>query len=156
MRDKAPILLVEDNPDDVLFAVRAFKSHNFSNEIVLASDGAEALDLLFPTSTRAPLRPALVLLDLNLPKVSGIDVLRRCRAEPETRSLPVIVLTTSSEDRDMVDSYNLGANSYVNKPVDFRDFVQAAGLLGMYWLMLNQTPSDALSTIESRSGEHTG
>jgi len=142
MHRNAPILLVEDNPDDVLFAVRAFKANNFSNEIVLASDGAQALDLLFPTTDRAPLRPALVLLDLNLPKVSGIEVLRRCRSEPDTRGLPVIVLTTSSEDRDMVDSYNLGANSYVQKPVDFRDFVEAARLLGMYWLMLNQTPSD--------------
>jgi two-component system response regulator len=148
---KSPILLVEDNPDDVVFAIRAFESNNFGNEIVLASDGAQALDLLFPGPGLVPLRPALVLLDLNLPKISGIDVLRRCRAEPETSTLPVIVLTTSSEDRDMVESYELGANSYVNKPVDFRDFVQAAGILGMYWLMLNKTPP-AHSVAQMRSG----
>jgi two-component system response regulator len=144
------ILLVEDNPDDVAFAIRAFKKNNFTNEIIVASDGAQALDLLFHGDNGNPLHPALMLLDLNLPKLSGIEVLRRIRSEPAYKSLPVIILTTSSEERDMVESYHFGANSYVNKPVDFHDFVKATGVLGMYWLMLNQTPSiEALLASES-------
>jgi two-component system response regulator len=135
--DKA-ILLVEDNPDDVAFTMRAFIKNDFHNPIVVASDGAEALDLILPEGDRAPLRPCIILLDLNLPKVNGLDVLRRLRAEPSTQSLPVIVLTTSSLDRDIVESYHLGANSYVRKPVMFDDFVKATKVLGMYWLSINQ------------------
>jgi two-component system response regulator len=135
------ILLVEDNPDDVTFAIRAFKKNNFAHEIVVASDGAEALDLLFHGRNGSPLEPILMLLDLNLPKLSGIEVLRRIRSDPKYQSLPVVILTTSNEDRDIIDSYHFGANSYVNKPVDFQDFVRATGILGLYWLTLNQTPS---------------
>jgi two-component system response regulator len=135
------ILLVEDNPDDVTFAIRAFKKNHFTNQIIVASDGAQALDLLFHGDNGSPLYPVLMLLDLNLPKLGGIEVLRRVRADPAYLSLPVIILTTSSEDRDIVESYHFGANSYVNKPVNFQDFVEATGVLGMYWLMLNQTPS---------------
>lgn len=134
------ILLVEDSPDDVLFTLRAFKKNNMSNEIIVATDGAAALDLLLPSDQTPPLRPALVLLDVKLPKVDGLEVLRRIRADPRTQPLPVVVLTTSSEERDIVESYRLGANSYVRKPVVFNDFLQAANVLGLYWLLINQSP----------------
>jgi two-component system response regulator len=128
------ILLVEDNPDDVDLTLRAFRKHNLANEIELARDGQEALDRL------AGELPEVVLLDLKLPRISGFDVLRRLRAEDRTRLLPVVVLTSSTEERDMVESYGLGANSYVNKPVHFDEFVEAARQLGLYWLVLNRTP----------------
>jgi two-component system, response regulator len=137
-----PILLVEDNPDDVTFTLRAFKKSNISNEIVVATDGEQALDILLPENAAPPLQPALVLLDVNLPKIGGLEVLRRIRADSRTQSLPVIVLTTSSEETDIVSSYELGANSFVRKPVVFSDFLNAASLLGMYWLMINQPASD--------------
>ncbi|WP_327011171.1 response regulator [Dactylosporangium sp. NBC_01737] len=132
------ILLVEDNPDDVTFTLRAFTKNNIRNRVVVASDGAQAVDLLQPGDGTAPLRPALILLDMKLPKYDGLEVLRRIRADPATQPLPVVVLTTSSEERDIVESYRLGANSYVRKPVVFADFVSATNVLGMYWLLVNE------------------
>lgn len=136
--NNGPILLVEDNPDDVAFTLRAFKKNNISNEIVVAYDGAEALAILHPADRSTALRPALILLDVKLPKYDGLEVLRRIRADPETQPLPVVVLTTSNEERDILDSYRLGANSYVRKPVVFAEFLAAANVLGMYWLLVNQ------------------
>jgi two-component system response regulator len=132
------ILLVEDNPDDVLFTLRAFTKNHMRNEVFVANDGERALQLLFPEDGSSPLRPALILLDIKLPKVDGLQVLRDIRDHEHTRSLPVVVLTTSNEERDIVESYRLGANSFVRKPVVFDDFVQAANVLGMYWLLVNQ------------------
>jgi two-component system response regulator len=132
------ILLVEDNPDDVTFTLRAFTKNNIRNRVVVACDGAQAIDLLQPGDGTAPLRPALILLDMKLPKYDGLEVLRRIRADPATQPLPVVVLTTSSEERDIVESYRLGANSYVRKPVVFADFVNATNVLGMYWLLVNE------------------
>lgn len=134
------ILLVEDSPDDVLFTLRALKKNNITNNVVVASDGVQALDYLLPDDGRTSLRPVLILLDIKLPKVDGLEVLRRIRADQRTQTLPAVVLTTSSEDRDIVDSYRLGANSYVRKPVVFSEFVEAAGVLGLYWLLINQPP----------------
>ena len=132
------ILLVEDNPDDVLFTVRAFEKNNIGNEIVVAVDGEQALAYLLPENHSTPLRPALVLLDVKLPKVDGLEVLRRIRADPRTSALPVVVLTTSNEERDIVESYRLGANSFVRKPVVFAEFVNATKVLGLYWLLVNE------------------
>jgi two-component system response regulator len=137
-----PILLVEDNPDDVVLTLLAFKKNKISNEIVVVTDGAQALDVLLPEGTATPLRPALVLLDVQLPKIGGLEVLRRLRADPRTWSLPIVVLTTSSEETDIVTSYRLGANSFIRKPVVFSDFVNAASLLETYWLLLNQPAPD--------------
>jgi two-component system response regulator len=137
-----PILLVEDNPDDVTFTLRAFKKNNISNEVVVAADGEEALGILLPEGASPAFRPALVLLDVKLPKVDGLEVLRRIRSDPRTKALPVIMLTTSSEDTDIVNSYRLGANSFIRKPVVFGDFVQAANVLGVYWLVINQPPPE--------------
>lgn len=132
------ILLVEDNPDDVDLTVRALKQNNLLNRVHVARDGAEAIEMLFGTATTPPLpEPEVVLLDLNLPKISGLDVLRRIRADDRTKLLPVVVLTTSSEDRDRIESYSLGANSYINKPVEFESFSKAVKQLGVYWLALN-------------------
>jgi two-component system response regulator len=137
------ILLVEDRADDVDLTLRAFARINIANEIVVARDGEEALDYLFATGThgdRDPSRvPSVVLLDLQLPKMAGLDVLRRIREDERTRRLPVVVLTSSNEEQDMVRSYDLGANSFVRKPVDFADFIDAARHLGRYWLVLNET-----------------
>jgi two-component system response regulator len=143
MRGKT-ILLVEDNPDDVELTLRAFDKSKIANEIVVARDGEEALDYLFGTGAHAgravaPL-PEVVLLDLKLPKVEGLDVLRRLRAHERTRRLPVVVLTSSSEQQDVLSSYDLGANSFVRKPVDFAEFMEAARHLGLYWLVVNQAP----------------
>ena len=139
--DKRPILLIEDNPDDVAFTMRAFKKNNISNEIVVATDGEKALDLLLPENGMPALRPAIILLDVKLPKVGGMEVLRRIRSDPRTDLLPVIVLTTSSEESDMISSYRLGANSFVRKPVVFGDFLHASSVLGIYWLAINQPAS---------------
>lgn len=139
------ILLVEDNPDDVMFTLRAFKQSNIGNEIVVAVDGEEALKILLPDSGEPAMQPALVLLDLKLPKIEGLEVLRRLRADPRTESLPVVVLTTSSEEADIVRSYRLGANSFVRKPVVFSEFLHAASMLGMYWLLLNQPSPERAS-----------
>jgi two-component system response regulator len=132
------ILLVEDNPDDVMFTRRAFDKNNIKNRVVVASDGEEALRLLMPDDATPPLRPSLVLLDVKLPKIDGMEVLRRVRADPRTCALPIVVLTTSNEERDIVESYRLGANSYVRKPVIFTDFLSAAKVLGVYWLLVNE------------------
>jgi two-component system, response regulator len=136
------ILLVEDNPDDVELAKRALKKNNIMNEVTLARDGAEALDLLHGRQGDAgpSVRPTVVLLDLKLPKVDGLEVLRRIRSDPRTRTLPVVILTSSKEERDLVESYNLGANSYIRKPVDFTQFTEAVRQLGLYWLLLNEAP----------------
>ena len=131
------LLLVEDNPTDEKLTVRALKKHNVGNEIEVARDGQEALDRLF-TRTR-PL-PAVILLDLKLPRVEGLEVLRRIRADERTRFLPVVVLTSSVEEEDLIRSYSLGANAYVRKPVDFAMFLEAAKTLGMFWLLLNVPP----------------
>jgi two-component system response regulator len=133
-----PILLVEDNPDDVTFTLRAFRQNNIGNEVVVASDGAQALQMLLPASGARALQPALVLLDIKLPKIDGLDVLRRIRADPRTDSLPVVMLTTSNEETDIVSAYRLGVNSFVRKPVAFSDFLNVAKMLGMYWLVVNQ------------------
>lgn len=140
--NKRPILLVEDNPDDVTFTLRAFRKNNILNEIIVASDGEKALDLLLPENTALALRPALVLLDVKLPKMDGMEVLRHIRRHPRTQSLPVVVLTTSSEESDIVNSYRLGANSFVRKPVVFSNFLHAASVLGSYWLLINQSASE--------------
>ncbi len=136
------ILLVEDNPDDEALALRALKKNNIGNEIVVAHDGVEALDYLFGTGTYGGAEnrvlPNLILLDLNLPRVDGLEVLRRMRADERTRLLNVVILTTSYEEIDRVSSYDLGANSYVRKPVDFEQFVEAVKQLGLYWLVLNE------------------
>ncbi|MFF5291167.1 response regulator [Paractinoplanes globisporus] len=132
-----PILLVEDNPDDVLLTVRAFTKNRIRNEVVVAVDGEQALQRLLPDAGE-PLRPALVLLDIKLPKIDGLEVLRRIRDDDRTRNLPVVVLTTSNEERDIVASYRLGANSFVRKPVVFEEFVSAVNTLGVYWLLVNE------------------
>jgi two-component system response regulator len=140
------ILLVEDNPADVALTLRAFKRHNLANQIVVVRDGVEALNYLHGTAgpDNHPVHPLpqLVLLDLKLPKVDGLEVLRRLRAEERTRRLPIVVLTSSDEQRDIVMSYGLGANSYVRKPVAFEEFVEAARYLGLYWLVLNKTANE--------------
>ena len=131
------ILLVDDNPDDVYLTVHAFRQNKIDNEIVVAQDGVEAVDLLLPGDGTAPLRPQIVLLDINMPRMGGLEVLSRLRADSRTRALPVIMLTTSTEDRDIAESYLNGANSYVPKPVTSAEFLAAAKTLGIYWLDLN-------------------
>jgi len=138
------ILLVEDNPDDVQLTLRALKKNNIMNEIIVAEDGVEALDYLLGTGKYEgrdmSVMPQVVLLDLKMPKMDGLEVLQRIRADERTKLLPVVVLTTSSEDKDRVESYKLGANSYVRKPVDFSQFSEAVNQLGLYWLVLNEGP----------------
>jgi two-component system response regulator len=138
------ILLVEDNPDDEELTLRALRHHNIANDIVVARDGVEALNYLFSRGEYADKiedeLPQLILLDLKLPKVDGLEVLRAMRADERTKALPVVVLTSSNEEKDIIDSYNFGANSYVRKPVDFVQFIAAVEQLGMYWLVLNQSP----------------
>ncbi|MEO5374964.1 MAG: response regulator [Alphaproteobacteria bacterium] len=136
-----PILLVEDNPDDELLACRALVKNNIKNPLVVAHDGVEALDYLFGNDgcCRGAL-PAVILLDLKLPRVDGISVLRRVRAEPSTRLIPVVILTSSKEEQDVMTGYELGANSYIRKPVDFTQFSEAVRQLGLYWLLLNEPP----------------
>jgi CheY-like chemotaxis protein len=131
------ILLVEDDPDHELLTIRALKKSQIANEVRVARDGEEAIGLLFGEK---PVRPQVVLLDLKLPKVDGLEVLRRIRADDGTKMLPVVVLTSSDEERDVVRSYQLGVNSYIRKPVNFNDFAEATRQLGMYWLVLNECP----------------
>ena len=144
MIDRKSILLVENNPDDVELMIRAFKKNGIKNEVIVAYDGAEALDFLFATGayeargTRG--MPALIVLDLKLPKIEGLEVLRALRADERTRLLPVVILTSSKEERDLARSFALGANGYVRKPVDFDQFANAVGLLGLYWLQINEAP----------------
>ena len=135
--DKRPILLVEDNPDDEVLTLRAFKKNLVANSVVVARDGQEALDYLSATGNELP---AVILLDLKLPKVSGLEVLKRVRADARTRRVPVVILTSSKEDSDLIAGYDLGCNSYIRKPVDFDKFVEAAGQLGLYWLVINEPP----------------
>ncbi len=138
------ILLVEDDPDQVLLTLRAFERSAVANEFVVARDGEEALDYLLATGAHEhrdhTVMPDVVLLDLKLPKVGGLEVLRRVRAEGRTRCLPVVILTSSNEEQDLISTYDLGANSFVRKPVDFEQFIAAARQLGLYWLELNQLP----------------
>jgi CheY-like chemotaxis protein len=138
------ILLVEDNPDDVELNLRALRRHNITNEIVVMKDGAEALDYLFGAGSFAGRDanqvPTLILLDLKLPKVGGREVLKRLRQDPRTRLIPVVVLTSSAEENDIIESYSLGCNSYVRKPVDFAEFAEAVRQLGLYWLLINESP----------------
>ncbi len=140
------ILLVEDNASDADLTRRALQKARIQNELVVAEDGEEALDFLFGTGTYAgrdtSLLPALTLLDLNLPKIPGLEVLRRIRSEPRTRRLPVVILTSSREDHDLTEGYDLGVNSYIRKPVDFAQFAQAIEHLGLYWLVLNELPPE--------------
>lgn len=142
--EQKTILLVEDNPDDVALTLRALKKNNIANQVVVASDGAEALDYLFGTGKHSGRdlgeKPAVVLLDLKLPKVDGLEILRRLRADERTKLLRVVILTSSKEEQDLMNGYKLGANSYVRKPVDFVKFVDAVRQLGMYWLVLNEAP----------------
>ncbi len=141
---KKIILLVEDNPDDELLAIRALKKNNISNEVVVARDGVEALDYLFGTGAHAGRdmseMPQIILLDLKLPKIDGLEVLRRLRSDERTKLLPVVVLTSSREEQDLTESYSLGANSYIRKPVNFTRFTEAIRQLGLYWLVLNESP----------------
>jgi two-component system, response regulator len=142
MRNEKVILLVEDNPKDEALTLRALKRGNIANEVAVARDGAEAVDYLFSPGPDGRLKnlPQLVLLDLKLPKLDGHEVLRRIRADERTRVLPVVILTTSVEDQDRLNGYRLGANSYIRKPVDFREFADAVVQLGLYWLVLNEAP----------------
>lgn len=143
MRPKI-ILLVEDNSDDEALTLRALKNNNIINKVVVARDGVEALDFLFATGSYAgrniSIMPQVILLDLKLPKVDGLEVLRRLRADARTKLLPVVILTSSNEEADIVNSYQLGANSYVRKPVDFVQFMEAVRQLGLFWLVLNEVP----------------
>lgn len=143
-RIKPTILLVDDNPDDVELTLHALNSINLTCDVDVVYDGAEALDYLIADSGKIEsgqrTLPHLVLLDLNMPKIGGLEVLRRIRAEESTKTLPVVVLTTSQEENDIIDSYNLGANSYIVKPVDFKQFIAAVEQLGLYWLLLNTPP----------------
>ncbi|MEV4282626.1 response regulator [Actinoplanes xinjiangensis] len=132
------ILVIDDSPDDVTLTLRALKKNNITNVVDVASDGEEAIRYLFPAGGQLDTLPALILLDLNMPKVSGLEVLRRIRGDPRTKYLPVVVLTTSTEERDIVNTYDLGANSFVRKPVAFDEFLEAVRVLGMYWLLVNR------------------
>lgn len=135
---------MEDNPDDVELTLRALKKHNILNEIIIVNDGVKALDYLFGTGAYTgrdtTILPEVVLLDLKLPKINGLEVLQCMRNDERTRLLPVVILTSSNEERDLIDSYRLGANSYVQKPVDFNEFAEAIRQLGIYWLLLNKSP----------------
>jgi two-component system response regulator len=140
------ILLVEDNPDDEALTLRALNKNNIANEVIVARDGAEALDFLFGTGTHAGRnvnhQPQLILLDLKLPKIDGLEVLKRLRSDDRTKHVPVVVLTSSMEQRDIVACYDDGANSYIRKPVDFEEFLKAVNQLGMYWLLMNVVPEE--------------
>jgi two-component system response regulator len=144
MSSAIEILIVEDNPDDLELTLRILRKHQLANYIEIARDGAEALDFIFATGNHTQHRiedhPRVILLDLKLPKVDGLEVLQRIRADPRTRSIPVVILTSSPEDRDMVESYNLGVNSYIVKPANFEQFAEAVRQVGFYWLLLNQPP----------------
>ena len=139
--DQKTILLVEDNPNDEILTIRGLNHSKIANTIVVARDGQEALDYLFGTGGRERVVPALVLLDINLPRINGLEVLRRIRSDERTKTLPVVVLTSSKHDQDLMESYHLGCNSYVCKPLDFDQFIKAANQLSVYWLILNEPPA---------------
>jgi two-component system, response regulator len=153
MTNGMEILLIEDNPEDVEITLRAFQKYHLANKIHVVRDGEEALQCLFGTGRYAnqPLGsgPRLILLDLKLPKVDGIEILQRCKSDPRTKNIPVVVLTSSREERDLAISYNLGVNSYVVKPVDFSQFTEAIRQLGLYWIVLNQLPTELQSERET-------
>jgi len=142
--EKKFILLVEDNPDDIELTIRALSKSNILNKVVVAHDGVEALDFLFGTGTYAgrdlSVMPTVILLDLKLPKINGLEVLQRIRADERTKFLPVVILTSSNEEQDLINGYQLGVNSYICKPVDFVQFTEAVRQLGLYWLLLNEQP----------------
>lgn len=144
MESEKSILLIEDNPDDEALTLRALKRNNILNEVVIARDGVEALDYLFGTGAHdgrdTRIQPQIILLDLKLPRIDGLEVLRKLRADPRTALQPVAVLTSSNEERDILSSYQLGANSYIRKPVDFEQFTEAVRQLGLYWMVLNVQP----------------
>jgi CheY-like chemotaxis protein len=141
---KSILLLVEDNPDDEELTLLAFEQNSSAHDVVVARDGIEALDYLFGTGSYAgrdtSTMPALILLDLQLPRINGLEVLQRLRADPRTKLVPIVILTTSNEQQDLINSYSLGCNSYIRKPVDYTQFVTAVQQLGMYWLLLNEAP----------------
>jgi CheY-like chemotaxis protein len=139
MKDKT-ILLVEDNPDDEALTLRALRKNNILNEVTVMRDGQQALDYFFGEGASARHAPIVILLDLKLPKVDGLEVLRQLRADERTKLQPVVILTSSKEERDIVNGYRLGANSYIRKPVDFNQFMEAVRQLGLYWLVLNEPP----------------
>ena len=146
MTNGTEILLIEDNPEDVEITLRAFQKHHLANKIHVVRDGEEALECLFSTGRYAEHSACentkLILLDLKLPKVDGLEILQKCKTDPRTKHIPVVVLTSSREERDLIQSYNLGVNSYVVKPVDFFQFTDAVQKLGLYWMLLNQVPSE--------------
>ncbi|MEI6068466.1 MAG: response regulator [Methylococcaceae bacterium] len=142
-QDEIDILLVEDNPNDAELTLRALTKHNLANSVEWVKDGAEALDFLFlrgAYATRINHKPRLVLLDLRLPKVNGLEVLKAIRANPETEMIPVVIMTSSTEEQDVISSYKLGANSFVSKPVDFNEFMKVVAELGLYWIIINKAP----------------
>lgn len=147
--DGMEILLIEDNPQDVEITLRTFRKYNLANKIHVVRDGEEALECLLGTGRFAEQSVGsnirLILLDLKLPKVDGLEILKRCKSDPRTKNIPVVVLTSSREERDLIDSYNLGVNSYVVKPVDFSQFTESIRQLGLYWIVLNQLPSELRS-----------
>jgi two-component system response regulator len=154
MTNGVEILLIEDNPEDVEITLRAFRKHNLTNKIHVVRDGEEALECLFGTGRYVDnsvcANTRLILLDLKLPKVDGMEILKKCKSDPRTKNIPVVVLTSSREEQDLIRSYNLGVNSYVVKPVDFPQFTNAVQQLGMYWILLNQLPSGMSNSIESQ------
>ena len=156
MTNGMEILLVEDSPEDVEITLRAFQKHDLAKKVHVAWDGEEALDCLFSTGRYAGLAPCsntrLILLDLKLPKIDGKEVLQRCKSDPRTKIIPVVILTSSREERDLTDTYNLGVNSYVVKPLDFSQFTDAIRQVSLYWMGLNQLPPDTNSVKRKTGG----
>ena len=140
------IILVDDNPNDAELAIRALKKHNMANKMIHLRDGAEALEFIFgknDSSTALTVQPKLILLDIKMPKVDGIEVLRKLKSDPRTKKIPVVVMTSSQEGKDMVESYNLGVNAYVVKPLDFHEFVNTVKEIGLFWILINKIPEQS-------------